>query len=57
MIISGVGIVLQIAIDFILIPKLGVMAVAVSNCFVFFLMALALFIVFYKRYYKIGTDT
>lgn len=50
MIISGVGIVIQIALDFLLIPHMGVMAVALSNCIVFLIMSIALFVVFYKRF-------
>ena len=51
MIVSGVGIALQFGLDVFLIPRLGVMAVAVSNCFVCLLMAAVLFAVFYKKYY------
>ena len=51
MIISGIGIGLQIILDIILIPKIGVMAVAISNCGVYLLMSLALFVVFYIKYY------
>ena len=52
MIVSGVGIVVQVILDFLLIPHLGVMAVAISNCFVFFLMAVTLFSIFYKKYFS-----
>ena len=51
MIVSGVGIALQFGLDVFLIPRMGVMAVAVSNCFVCLLMAAVLFAVFYKKYY------
>lgn len=51
MIVSGFGIIVQILLDVILIPRLGVMAVAISNCFVYFMMAVILFVVFYKKYY------
>ena len=52
MIISGAGIGLQIIIDQILIPTMGIMGVAISNCIVFLIMAVALFIVFHRKYYR-----
>lgn len=55
MIVSGIGIVLQIVIDIILIPKYGVTGVAFSNCIVFFLMAAALATIFHKKYYLCNT--
>lgn len=51
MIVSGLGIIVQILLDIILIPRLGVMAVAISNCIVYLMMAVILFVVFYKKYY------
>ena len=54
MIVSGAGIGLQIFLDLILIPKMGVIGVAISNCIVFFLMAAALFTVFHKKYFQKG---
>lgn len=51
MIVSGLGIIVQILLDVILIPRFGVMAVAVSNCIVYLMMAVILFVVFYKKYY------
>ena len=51
MIISGIGIVVQIVLDLLFIPRFGAMAVALSNCVVFLLMALALLYTFYKKYY------
>lgn len=52
MFVSGIGIVAQLIIDYILIPKMGVMAVAVSNIIVFALMAISIMAIFIKKYYK-----
>lgn len=52
MIISGFGIVTQLILDFLLIPKWGGMGVAISNCAVYLAMAVSLFIIFYRKYYK-----
>lgn len=52
LIISTIGIILQIAFDIVLIPVFGSMGVAYSNCIVFTIMSVALFGVFYKTYYK-----
>ncbi len=51
MIISGIGIIIQIVLDLLFIPQFGSMAVAISNCVVFFIMAVALLFVFCKKYY------
>ena len=53
MIISGVGIFVQIILDFILIPRLGVIAVAISNCIVFFAMSIFLMVIFIHKFYGI----
>lgn len=53
MFISAAGIVLQTALDLILIPHWGVFSVAISNCFVYLAMAVALFYIFFRKYYKI----
>ena len=52
MIISGVGIISQLLLDILLIPKMGAMAVAVSNCIVYFIMSVFLFVVFWNKYYR-----
>lgn len=52
MIISGVGIISQVLLDILLIPKMGAMAVAVSNCIVYFIMSVFLFVVFWNKYYR-----
>ena len=52
LVISSIGILLQIALDILLIPRYGAMGVAYSNCLVFTIMAVALFAVFYKTYYR-----
>lgn len=46
LVISSIGILLQIAFDLLLIPKYGAMGVAYSNCLVFSVMAASLFAVF-----------
>ena len=48
LIISSIGMFLQIVIDIALIPHYGAMGVAVSNCVVFSIMSLLLFWVVYK---------
>lgn len=53
MIISGVGIFVQIILDFILIPRLGVIAVAISNCIVFFAMSIFLMVIFINKFYSV----
>lgn len=52
MIISGVGIAVQAILDLLLIPHFGVMAVAISNCFIYLFMAIGLSYVFFKKYYQ-----
>ncbi|MBR3031870.1 MAG: oligosaccharide flippase family protein [Clostridiales bacterium] len=52
MIVSGCGMVLQVILDIIVIPIYGVMGVAVCSCIEYMLMAIALFVYFYKQYYK-----
>lgn len=52
MIVSVSGILIQVVLDIILIPTYGVMAVAISNCFVFGAMAIVLFFVFYYKFYR-----
>ena len=51
MVVSFVGIIIQIILDILLIPLMGTMAVAISNCIVHFFMAFVLFTVFIKKYY------
>ena len=43
MIVSGVGIAIQVALDFLLIPVYEVIAIAVSNCFVFGTISIMIF--------------
>lgn len=54
MIVSGVGVATQVLLDLLLIPTLGAMGVAISNCVIFFFMAVVLCAVFYKKYYWIN---
>ena len=51
LIVSGVGIVIQVILDYILIPKMGCMGVAVSNCIVYSIMGFSLMVIFIKKYY------
>ncbi|EOS25685.1 hypothetical protein C806_01812 [Lachnospiraceae bacterium 3-1] len=46
MIISGIGIIVQIILDIILIPRLGIIAGALSNCIVFTIMSILLMCVY-----------
>ncbi len=48
MLISAVGIAIQIILDYFFVPNMGVIGVALSNCIVFLLMSIALFIIFYR---------
>lgn len=52
MITSGVGIVVQVALDLLLIPQMGVMAVAVTSCMVYLAMGVYLLFVFIRKYYR-----
>ena len=51
MIISAIGMAMQICFDILFIPHWGALGVAVSNCIVYLFMAVALFIIFKKTYY------
>jgi hypothetical protein len=52
MIISFIGILLQIFLDVILVQKFQEYGVAVSSCIVYGFMACTLFIIFYKKFYS-----
>lgn len=52
MIISAIGMALQIVLDIVLIQKFQAMGVAVSSCIVYAFMSLSLLLVFYKKYYR-----
>ena len=56
MIVSGTGILIQLVMDYVLIPRMGIMAVAVTDCVVFLMMAVVLLVVFYHMYYKRGCE-
>ncbi len=56
MIVSAVGTALQIGINLLVIPKYGSTGVAVTSCVVYSLMALALFVVFRKKYFARRTE-
>lgn len=55
--VSSAGIVVQVALDIVLIPRYGAMGVAYSNCIVFIVMSIALFLIFYKNYFYKRTET
>ena len=57
MIISAIGLALQIILDVIMINIYQAMGVAISSCVVYLFMAVALFIVFYKKYYCSKPDS
>lgn len=51
MIVSAVGMVLQVGINLFMVPRYGVMGVAATSCMVYLIMAGALFIAFMRRYF------
>ena len=50
MIISAVGIILQVAINLLIVPHYAAVGIAVTSCVVYLIMAISLLIVFYRRY-------
>jgi len=52
LIVSGIGIVLQLVLDAVLIPIIGEMAVAVVNCLIYLFMSITLIVVVAKKYYN-----
>lgn len=52
MIISAIGMALQIVLDILLIKHFKAMGVAISSCIVYAFMAISLFLIFYRKYYK-----
>ena len=52
MIISCIGIVVQIGINLVVIPVYGPVGVAITSCIVYSFMAVCLLMIFYKKYYK-----
>lgn len=50
MYVSAGGVLLQIILDFLFIPKYGAMSIAVANCIIYMLMAACLFVIFYKKH-------
>lgn len=57
LIISAIGVVAQIGLDVLLIPYMRAVGVALSSCIVNLFMAIALYIVFLKIYYKRHEDS
>lgn len=52
LIVSAIGVLLQVGLDALLIPKFQAYGVAVSSCLVYAFMAIILFIIFIRIYYK-----
>lgn len=50
MIVSGIGLIAQVVLDIVLIPRIGVIGVAVASCVTYSFMAASLFIVFRRKY-------
>ena len=50
MYVSAGGVILQIVADLIFIPRFGTYAVAIANCVIYLLMAVALYITFNKKF-------
>lgn len=50
MIISAVGIILQIAINLLIVPYYAAVGIAVTSCVVYLIMAISLLIVFHRKY-------
>lgn len=50
MIISAIGMVLQIVINLIIVPRYASVGIAVTSCIVYLFMAVSLMIVFYRKY-------
>lgn len=51
MIISAGGMILQIAVNLLVIPRYGMMGVAATSCIVYLFMAVVLFAMFVRQYY------
>lgn len=51
MLISLIGICFQLIINLYMIPKYGEIGVAVTSCFVYFIMAISLVVIFVRKYY------
>lgn len=48
---SAGGIIAQLILDLVLIPRLGVMGAAIVDCIVYLFMATVLFVIFYRKFY------
>ncbi len=57
MMISGIGMILQIALNIYIIPRFGAMGVAGTSCVVYLFMALTLLGIFIKKYYRMKSIT
>lgn len=55
--ISIGGVILQILLDVLLIPRIGAYGAAISNCIVYALMSIALLLVFAKKFFWKGNKT
>lgn len=52
MLFSAMGMIIQIGMNVLLIPRYGAEGVAFTSCAVYFFMAVGLLVVFYKEYWK-----
>lgn len=52
LVISGLGTVLLVILDFITIPSYGAYGIAVANCIVYAMMGIVLLILFIRKYFK-----
>ena len=50
MYVSAGGVLLQIILDIIFIPKFGSVFVPIANCLIYLLMAVCLFVIFYRKH-------
>lgn len=52
MLISVIGMLLQLGINIKIIPQYGAIGLAMTSCFIYAFMAFSLFLIFYKKYLK-----
>lgn len=52
LVVSSIGLILQIIFDIVLIPQYGALGVGYASCVVFGVMSISLFYIFYRMYYR-----
>ena len=50
--VAGVGILIQVALDVFLVPRMGGIGVAISSTVVYFVMSMSLLFYFIKNYVR-----